>query len=200
MSIQGFYAQKEEKRKGGKEEMGKTTISEGIQQIKGILFSKNTKPGCNYYLTAQSWKVSSNWQPVLSLKGGGRTIRSAKAGGHIDWKMEARPCNRRHSPLQTRTLDWASVPTLLSKTCFPFACSKVCIRSHEAQTIRQQHDTINQNQTSKRVFVGTSKLCNVPQRVKQPKRLTVAIWGVGGGKEKNPSVHKRVHTKWHFTI
>lgn len=54
MSIQGFYAQKEEKRKGGKEEMGKTTISEGIQQIKGILFSKNTKPGCNYYLTAQS--------------------------------------------------------------------------------------------------------------------------------------------------
>lgn len=54
MSIQDFYAQKEEKRKGGKEEMGKTTISEGIQQIKGILFSKNTKPGCNYYLTAQS--------------------------------------------------------------------------------------------------------------------------------------------------
>lgn len=54
MSIQGFYAQKEEKRKGGKEEMRKTTISEGIQQIKGILFSKNTKPGCNYYLTAQS--------------------------------------------------------------------------------------------------------------------------------------------------
>ena len=48
--------------------------------------------------------------------------------------------------------------------------------SHEAQTIRQQHDTINQNQTSRRVFVGASKLCNVPQRLRQLKKLTLAVW------------------------
>lgn len=46
MSIQGFYAQKEEKKrgkgKGGGEEMGKTNISEELEQIKGILFSKAT--------------------------------------------------------------------------------------------------------------------------------------------------------------
>lgn len=54
MSIQGFYAQKEEKKigRGNKEEMGKSNISEGTEQIKGILFSKNTKPKYNYYLTA----------------------------------------------------------------------------------------------------------------------------------------------------
>lgn len=34
--------------------MGKTNISEGIGQIKGILFSKNTKSGCNYYLASES--------------------------------------------------------------------------------------------------------------------------------------------------
>lgn len=46
--------EREEKGKGEKrEEMGKTNISEGIQQIKGILLSKNTNPGCNYHLTAQ---------------------------------------------------------------------------------------------------------------------------------------------------
>lgn len=55
MSIQGFYAQKEEKiGRENKEEMGKPNISEGIEQIKGILFSKNTNPRCIYYLTAQS--------------------------------------------------------------------------------------------------------------------------------------------------
>lgn len=47
MSIQGFYAQKEEKKRGkgkggGGEEMGKTNISEEFEQIKGILFSKAT--------------------------------------------------------------------------------------------------------------------------------------------------------------
>lgn len=75
---------------------------------------------------------------------------------------------------------WASVHRP-SETCFPLACSKVCIHSHEAQTIRQQHDTINQNQTSKRVFVGTSKLCNVPPRAKEAIEETCADSGVGGG-------------------
>lgn len=104
-------------------------------------------------------------------------------------------------PLQTRRPYWASMPTQRSKTCFPLDCSKACIRSHEAQTIRQQHDTINQNQTSKRVCVGTGTLCNVLQRAKQLKRLTLAVWGWGGGggaKEKSIRSQK-MHTKWHFT-
>lgn len=54
MSIQGFSAQKEEKKRGkGKrgEEMGKTNISEELEQIKGILFSKTTEcPGISISL------------------------------------------------------------------------------------------------------------------------------------------------------
>lgn len=97
-------------------------------------------------------------------------------------------------PLQTRRPSWASVPTQCSQTCFPLHCSKGPIRSHEAQTIRQQHDTINQNQTSKCVCVGTGTLCNVLQRAKQLKRFTLAVWGLARGKgvqRKNPYVHKR---------
>lgn len=56
MSIKGSYAQKKEKKrgKGEEEEMGKTNTSEGIEQIKGISFSKSPKSGCNYCLAVES--------------------------------------------------------------------------------------------------------------------------------------------------
>lgn len=56
MSMKGFYAQEEEKRKGGeeREEMGKNNISEGTEQIKGVLLPKTTKSGYNHYLAIES--------------------------------------------------------------------------------------------------------------------------------------------------
>lgn len=87
--------------------------------------------------------------------------------------------------------------TRLSKTCFPFDCSKVCIRSHEAQTIRQQHDTINQNQTSKRVFVGTSKRqCASEGEAPADSHRLSGGWGEAEGSSVRS---QKMHTKWHFT-
>lgn len=89
----------------------------------------------------------------------------------------------RRSPLQTRPPAWASGPPARPVPNM-FSIPRVCIHSHEAQSIRQQHDTINQNQTSKRVFVGTSKLCNAPPRVKQLRSRRRAAWGWGRGRNQ----------------
>lgn len=56
MPIKGFSTQKDEKKRGEErqrgEEMGKTNISQGPEQIKGTLFSKTTKSGCDYFTDA----------------------------------------------------------------------------------------------------------------------------------------------------
>lgn len=176
--------------------MGKTNISQGPEQIKGILFPKTTKSGATALQTPEKSHTGSQFFCLLKVRG--CSIRSAKAGTHCLFKWEALQSNRRRRRLQTRVPAWASVHRP-SETCFPFACSKVCIHSHEAPTIRQQHDTINQNQTSKRVFVGTSQLCNVPPTAKRLKSLALALWGWEGEGGNKSVCSQKMLTKWHIT-
>lgn len=155
MSIKGFYAQKEEKKRGkGERRWEKPTFLRELSRSKELYSPRPLSRG-----------ITTQQNPEKSLRTGSQFCSLKEEDEQLGlqkrdtWsvKMEAPTCNRRRRHLQTGAPAWASVPNGSSKTCFPLTCSKVCIHSHEAQTIRQQHDTINQNQTANRVFVGTQQ-------------------------------------------
>lgn len=157
MSIKGFHSQKEEMKRGKarrKRRMGKTNISGRLKwsRSKAFLFSKTTKSGSNHCLTARILK--SLFRPTSSgvPYRRGRTMRSAEVDPLDGVQNGDLATQHENCPLH-QDAAWASEPT---KTCFPFS-RKSASTSQEGTNYSQQHGTINQNQTSRRVFVGASK-------------------------------------------
>ena len=186
---------RKEKRKGEKKEKRweKPTFLKEWSRSKAFYSQRRLNRGVTTVSPPESWKVSSDQPAAASLTGGGRTMRFAEVDPWMECKNGDRAMQQENSPLQIRTPAWASEPTRLLQNMFSIP-RKSASTSHEAQTIRQQHDTINQNQTSRRVFVGSSKLCNVPQRRRQLKRLTLAVWKGEGMTLFHPRADGR--TKW----
>lgn len=152
----GFFHTKgrKEKRRGKKEKRwGKLTFPRDLNRSKAFYSPRPLSLGRLLYrrLKSPTLEASSSvsWR-LGDVQLGPQKLEHAAF-------LNGRPCKATGGAgiCRPRVPAWASVHRP-SETCFPFACSKVCIHSHEAPTIRQQHDTINQNQTSKRVFVGTS--------------------------------------------
>lgn len=72
--------------------MGKTNISQGPEQIKGILFPKTTKSGATALQTPEKSHTGSQFFCLLKVRG--CSIRSAKAGTRCLFKWEALQSNR----------------------------------------------------------------------------------------------------------
>lgn len=126
MSIQGFYAQKEEKKRGkGKVggEMGKTNISEELEQIKGILFSKTTEsPGITISLQNPEKTLQTGHRfHLLKKRGEQLGLRNSHS---VSAKMEGPPCNRRPSPCRLGGLTGPQCPPSAPRHVFLWIAQK----------------------------------------------------------------------------
>lgn len=101
--------------------------------------------------------------------------------------------------LQSRTPAWASEHRP-SETCFPFACSKVCIHSHE------RHQGFDNNMTQlirtrlQNVCLwgpANSAMCLCGEAIEEPCTGSLGLAGLGWGGVGDLYVHKDVHQMAH---